>query len=368
MLHRNRMPKSRLAMLTLVAVMLVALISACGKDKDGASGSTVIATYKGGQVTEKEFDKYVAFQTIMNPQSAMYMSIPQFKEQFVKQYIVTSVLKEEITDDEKKAAKTAADSFKTEFEDAVKSQPDLKKHLDDNDLSVKEAVAMYQDLAAFQAYYAAKEKELKPTVKDEEIKAVYDKAPTDYNVVTLRHILIGTQDPNTGAELKSDADALKLAKEVKAQLDAGGDWTAIAKANSTDAGSKDKGGLYDKQLAIDWVAEFKDAANKQEIGKIGDPVKTDYGYHVIKVESREEASSYDKLSAAAKERITTDLTTTKVSDFLTAEQDKLEIKVTLPAEPTPSASGSPDASPSGSPSESPSSSPSASPSASGATK
>ena len=105
----------------------------------------------------------------------------------------------------------------------------------------------YKTDAAFQTYYAAKGEELKPTVTEEEIKAEYDKAPADFNVVSVRHILIGTIDPNTGAELKTDEEALKLAKEVKAKLDAGGDWNALAKEYSTDTGSKDNGGLYEKQ-------------------------------------------------------------------------------------------------------------------------
>ncbi|TFE24136.1 peptidylprolyl isomerase [Cohnella luojiensis] len=345
MLHHNRMPYRRLAMLTLAAVMLVALISACGK-KEEASGSkgTVIATYKGGEVIDKEFDKYTAFQTIMNPQSAMYMSIPQFKEQFIKQYIVSKVLLKDISDEDKKAADTAADSFKKQLEEARNTQPELKKHMDDSDLSVKEAVAMYHDLAAFQSYYAAKGEELKPTVKEEEIKAEYDKAPSDFNIVSVRHILIGTTDPETGAELKSDEDALNLAKEVKTKLEAGGDWNALAKEYSTDTGSKDKGGLYEKQQAKAWVAEFKDAANKQEIGKVGDPVQTQFGYHVMKVESRE-ATPYDKLKTEDKDGLKSAVAQTKLSEFLTAEEGKLEIKVTLPAEPTPTATGSPDASP-----------------------
>ena len=50
-----------------------------------------------------------------------------------------------------------------------------------------------------------------------------------------------------------------------------------------------------------WVAEFKDAANTQEIGKVGDPVQSQFGYHVMKVESRE-ATPYDKLTTRRQRR------------------------------------------------------------------
>ncbi len=350
MLHHNRMPYRRLAMLLLAAVMLVALISGCGKNKDksGADKGIVIATYKGGEITDKEFDKYAAFAALVSPEKAMYMSIPQFKEQFIKQYIVTKVLLKEVSEEDEKAAKTASETFKTQLEEAVKTQAELKKHMDDNDLSVKEAVAFYKNDTAFQSYYAAKGEEFKPKITEEEIKAQYDKDSSDFNIVTVRHILIGTVDPNTQAELKSDEDALKLAKEVKAKLEAGGDWNALAKEFSTDEGSKDKGGLYEKQQAKGWVAEFKQAANTQEIGKVGDPVRTQFGYHVMKVESRE-PTAYDKLTEADKEAIKVTVATTKINEFLTAEQDKLEIKVTLPEEPSPTATGTPGASPAASP-------------------
>jgi foldase protein PrsA len=355
MLHHNRIPYRRMFVLMVAAVMLVALISGCGKKNNGGSPGTVIATYKGGQVTDKEFDKYAAYAALMSPEKAMYMSIPQFKEQFVKQYIVTKVLVNEVSKADKEAAKTASETFKTQLEEAMKTDAKLKQHLDDTGLSVSDAVAFYQTDAAFQKYYEAKGVELKPTVTEPEIKAEYDKAPADFNIDTVRHILIGTVDPTSGAELKPDEDALKLANEVKAKLESTGDWDALAKEYSTDTGSKDTGGLYEKQLAGGWETNFKEAANTQAIGKIGEPVKSQFGYHVIKVESRV-PTPYDKLTAENIDAIKVTVASTKLNEFLTAEQDKLEIKVTLPVEPSPSASSSPTASTPASPSASPSAS------------
>lgn len=361
MLHHNRMPYRRLAVLMLAAVMLVALISACGKKEEGTPGAgkgAVIATYKGGEVTDTEFNKYAAYAALMSPEKAMYMSIPQFKEQFVKQYIVTKEMVKGVSEENKKAAVTAGADFKTKLQDAIKTQAELKKHMDDGDLSIDEAVAFYENDAAFQSFYSAKGEELKPSVTDADIKAEFEKAPTDFNIVSVRHILIGTIDAETGAELKTDEEALKLAKEVKTKLENGGDWTALAKEYSSDPGSKDTGGLYEKQAAGAWAPEFKEAANTQEIGKIGEPVKTQFGYHVMKVESRD-VMTYEKLSKESKDKVIETLVNTKISDFLTAEQDKLEIKVTLPVEPTPTATGSPAASPAASPVASPAASPAA---------
>jgi foldase protein PrsA len=360
MLHHNRMPYRRLALFMLAAVMLVAILSACGKkagDMPGAGTGTVIATYKGGEVTATEFDKYAAYTPFVNQQKAMYLSIPQFKEESIKEYIVGKELDKNVSKKDLDAAKTAAASFQTQLESALKTQTQIKDYMDKNKLTVADVVAFFQFDQAIQNYYVAKRDEFKPIVTEAEIKAQYTKNPSDFNVITVRHILIGTVDPTTQATLKSDADALKLAKEVKAKLDAGGDWNALAKQYSTDPGSKDKGGLYENQKAYVWAPEFKDAANKQAIGAIGEPVLSQFGYHVMKVESRV-STPYDKLATADKDKLRVDIATTKTTDFITAEQTKLAIKVTLPATPSPSAS--PSTSPSASPSPSASASPSAS--------
>jgi foldase protein PrsA len=353
MLHLNRALYLRLAIMMLAAVMLTGMISGCGKkDKEGqgSDGGNVIATYKGGQVTDSEFNKYAAFTQLVNPQKAMYMGIPQFKEEFVKQYIVSNALVKQVSDKDMKEADKAAKDFNTELSKAVKTQKQLKDLLDKNNLSVDEAAAMFKNEVAFQKYYAAKGEELKPQVKEEEIKAEYNKNPSDFNIVTVRHILIGTVDPQTQQPLKSDEEALKIANEVKAKLDKGGDWNQLAKQYSTDPGSKDKGGLYEKQTAGAWDPAFKKAANTQEIGKIGQPVKSQFGYHVMKVESRETAT-YEKLTPESKNTLKETVAATKLNQFISAEQDKLNIKVTLPQEPQPSASAAPtgSAAPSASP-------------------
>lgn len=367
MLHHKRMSIRHAAALLLTAVMLVALLSGCG-NKDGnfpgSSKGDVIATYKdGGKVTDKEYDKYAAFQMFVNPNKAMYMTIDQLKENFVKQYAVSKVFAPQISAEDKKKVDKAADDFKTELKNELKGEnaDQLKSYMDEQKLSVNEAYKFFKHEYAFQLYYQAKLNELKPSVTDDEMKKAYDTDPSPFNIVTVRHILVGTSDPTTGTA-RSDDEALKRAQEVKAKLEAGGDWTALAKEYSDDTSSKETGGLYADKPASTYVPEFAEAANTQEIGKIGDPVQTQYGYHVIKVEKRE-TPAYDKLTDADKDTLKSDVAAQKVGDFLTAEQEKLDIKVTLPAPATPSPSASPSAS--GSPSASPSASePAASPSAS----
>ena len=108
-------------------------------------------------------------------------------------------------------------------------------------------------------------------VSDDEVKAAYDaevaNMPKEYKA---RHILV---------EKKETAD------EIIKQLQAGGDFAKIAKAQSKDPGSAPKGGDLGWFSAQTMVKPFGDALKTLEKGKMTTtPVQTEYGWHVIELE------------------------------------------------------------------------------------
>lgn len=97
-----------------------------------------------------------------------------------------------------------------------------------------------------------------------------------------RHILLA----------KSGPDSLQKAKDLLAQLRAGASFEEAAKANSIDSGSAAKGGDLGFFAAGKMVQPFEEALNKlSKPGDLSEPVESQFGYHIIRLEERQEKSA-----------------------------------------------------------------------------
>jgi peptidyl-prolyl cis-trans isomerase C len=116
------------------------------------------------------------------------------------------------------------------------------------------------------------------TITLDDIKAAYDKqvaAMPDVDEVEARHILVTTEDD---------------AKAIKAQLDGGADFATLAKEKSIEPGAKDSGGELGYFTQDKMVKPFADAAFAMKVGEVSQPIQTQFGWHIIKVEDRRKAA------------------------------------------------------------------------------
>jgi peptidyl-prolyl cis-trans isomerase SurA len=97
-----------------------------------------------------------------------------------------------------------------------------------------------------------------------------------------RHILIQTN------ELVTSDEALERLQQLKQRIESGEDFAQIAKAHSDDKGSAADGGNLGWVNPGVMVREFEEAMNQLQPGEISVPVKTQFGWHLIKVEDRRE--------------------------------------------------------------------------------
>jgi peptidyl-prolyl cis-trans isomerase C len=133
----------------------------------------------------------------------------------------------------------------------------------------------------------------KAATTDDAMKKVYEEASKQISgeeEVHARHILVETEDE---------------AKAVKAELDKGADFAELAKKKSKDPGASDGGdlGFFTKDQM---VPEFSAVAFALEPGKISDPVKTQFGWHIIKVEEKRnrKAPEFDQVKSQIETYVT----------------------------------------------------------------
>jgi peptidyl-prolyl cis-trans isomerase D len=120
-------------------------------------------------------------------------------------------------------------------------------------------------------------------VTDADLAAFYDKNKNRYVENEKRHahhilIAVDAQDP------KADAEALAKAKDIEAQLKAGKDFGELARRYSADPGSAKQGGDLGWAEKSAYVGPFADALFAMQAGQVSDPVKTQFGYHIIRLD------------------------------------------------------------------------------------
>ncbi len=113
-----------------------------------------------------------------------------------------------------------------------------------------------------------------PNPSDEELKRSYD-------LLTIRHILVSTGN-------RTEEQARKRAEELLQKVRSGGDFAKLAKEFSDDPGSKQNGGslgaIPRSQVAALFVPEFAKAVEALQPGQVSDLVKTQYGFHIIRLD------------------------------------------------------------------------------------
>ncbi len=176
----------------------------------------------------------------------------------------------------------------------------------------KRRLAAYQAKALRDSYLALK---ISPSVTEEEIKAAYDKESakvTQTERIRARHILVATE---------------KEANDIEEKLKAGAKFEDLAKQYSLD-GSKDYGGDLGYFTAPEMVAEFSKVAFALKQGEVSAPVKTDFGWHIIRLDDRKmgAAQPYDQVKSAIRNVLVRD----KVQALLASLQGTAKVEIVDP--------------------------------------
>ena len=173
------------------------------------------------------------------------------------------------------------------------------------------------------------QKQIASKVTPEKMKAKYEerlKSMPSEEEVHARHILVATEDE---------------AKAIIADLKKGADFEKLAKEKSTDKASGAEGGDLGWFKKTDMVKEFADAAFALKKGALTEtPVKTQFGYHVIRLDDRRQAPppTFDEMADQIKEEMAREAVTAMLNELRAgAKVEKLNIDGSKPAPPPPAA-------------------------------
>jgi peptidyl-prolyl cis-trans isomerase C len=177
----------------------------------------------------------------------------------------------------------------------------------------EERLAYWRRRALRDTYF---DKAVKGEVGEGLARAFYDdqiKGMKPEEEVQARHILVETEEK---------------AKEIADQLVKGGDFAALAKEHSKDPGSKDDGGMLGFFGRGQMVPQFEEAAFKLQKGEVSPPVKSQFGFHLIKVEERREKKlpTFEEV----KERILNSMIQRKAQEVVTGLRAQAKIEYVDP--------------------------------------
>lgn len=265
----------RLAKVLALVLAVAALLTACGQKPDGA-----IAKVNGEYITKEAFDKEFGlfkkmlygsvseedFNKVNEQGSSLKADLEKrISDVMIMDKIVDGEIKKnkiEITD-EQKAEEKAKMAERLGGEDKFKEQME-KEGITEEELDYIVTKGLKQ--TKLKEWYMEQNK-----VSDEEIQKYFDENKDALVKYDVSHILVDTEEE---------------AKEIKKQLNEGKDFAELAKEKSKDEGSAANGGsLGERTLNVPFVAEFLEAMKSLKAGEVSEPVKTQFGYHIIWVKS-----------------------------------------------------------------------------------
>ncbi len=194
---------------------------------------------------------------------------------------------------------------------------EAKKRGLDKDENLKTRVQFQTENLLAGAAYTDIQKDVK--VDDAALRQAYEQRKNEFESVQARHILIkfkGSPVPQReGAPELTEEQALAKAQEVHKRLQAGEEFAALAKAESDDTGSGSNGGDLGMFHRGQMVPDFEKVAFALNPGDTSNPVKTQFGYHIIRVE-KHETKPFDSVKEELEAKIRPDAARQSVEELL----------------------------------------------------
>ncbi|MBB6453838.1 parvulin-like peptidyl-prolyl isomerase [Salirhabdus euzebyi] len=293
-------------------LVIVLLLGACNStnDSEGSSEEIVfptfdkekiesidkVAEFEGGVVTGKEFANHLAIEGFFNPDAALEDDTYQSE---ALQYLVMEKKLSNEVEDRTWAEEQAALVWK-QIEQTYdnKTRNNAYEALGITEEEIKNYIVNFY---VVQDYF-------QEDITEGEISDYYEEIKNDLTTASFRHILVSTQEVDeegNTVEKRTDEEALAIIEEIQTKLEEGQDFETLANDYNEDPGSAETNGLYEEVAVSTLDENFMQAVLQQEKDKIGEPVKTNYGYHLVQVHDLQTKSLSD-VQDAIKQQLAND--------------------------------------------------------------
>ncbi|MCD6035562.1 MAG: prsA [Rickettsiales bacterium] len=280
-------------LLSTILATTIAL-SACKEEQGAKTADTspVVGKYEGGTITLDEAN--TKLQELLNSQGAQGLNLTfSTLEPEAQKNLLLEVAIQRTIDEEAK---------KTDFS---------------KDPDINEAIENLRARLSKQKFLMKKGEE---SVTDAAVQAKYDELKKDLEgkeEFHVRHILVKTE---------------KEAWDIYRKIQSGEDFAKLAEEHSTDTSNKSKGGDLGYVMKGQLVPEFENAAFALSAGQVSQPVKTDFGFHVIRLEENRaaQAAEFDKV----KDRIKQTLAAQAIKEYMKTLSEKINVEAVASETPT----------------------------------
>jgi peptidyl-prolyl cis-trans isomerase C len=286
-----------------------------------------IATFEGGDVTQGELDEFAkqsGFGDLSKDDPQYQAAIQQIMPQLVGIEITKAYAQEhnitvsdkEVDQEIEKIKEQVGDQARSSGQD-LSDQKAYEQALKQNDITEDQ---LRKDIRENLPVQKVQEKVAGGAeLSDEEIQKYYDQNKeaqfTTPEQRCVRHILF-------------NKDQKEKAEEVKQQLENGGDFAKLAKENSQDPGSAEKGGDLGCLGKGETVPEFEKAAFGAKQGEIVGPIQTQFGYHLLEVTDikSKQTRSLDDVESQIRSQLATEKQSEEFSKWIEEQKKQRNVK------------------------------------------
>lgn len=276
-MNKNKKQKSLALLMVAATLILVLFLSGCSK----AESEKTLAVVNGTEITEAQFNQRYNIISgqynfdLNNKDHQAYQK--ELKEQVLNSLVDEEVLLQEAKKQELTVSEEELNSEITMFKSNFSSEEEFKSYLTEGmKLTEEEFKTVLQNELTISKLYAEVTKDVKSS----------SLSPKEYFESNQDVFMQGEEVSATHVLLKTEEEAKKVIEDIKA----GGDMNQIAKEKSIDESAQVNGGELGYFAKGRMVEEFDKAVFSMKVGELlAEPVKSQFGYHVIRLNDKKEA-------------------------------------------------------------------------------